>query len=716
MRIIILLYLVCLTWKVSGNHLYGGEISYKKNPSNTYTIRVQLLSVCPQIVGGNIIGIRIQSSSLNYDSVHAAELMYIDTIQNYCNTILTSCQTYNSPFKGQRNFVYECVTPLAPAPDWQFTYSVCCRNNGIANLPVQQDGFAIRAKLNNASGMNNYNSNPNTSFNIPLNLFINQPVQFNILGADPDADSLDIVFISPQKMGINDIIPLVPAFNPATPLGFNACSINAQTGMLQMNRISNGNFSLAIEINEYRNGLWVGSSMKDVQITVVYGNNFLPQLSGINGTSVFIDTLFVCTGESFNFYIKASDSNTTDSLKISINPNDIPGAYLTSNLGLQPTDTFHWTPTINDIRPYPYALNVVVKDNRCELIGIQSYLFQLYVKACPDPVWPGDANADLRADNGDVLHIGLAYGLSGPARPNASVSWTAQLGAYWQTQFTNTLNHKHADGNGDGIVSHHDTAAITANYGLTHLKEMQANNEKPTNSLQLYFDTHNIIAIPGTTIEIPIKLGNNIIPAPPVYGLAASIHIDHGTLQAPILSNNNSWLGTSNQTILYQHPINPLTIPFALTRINQTSTAGFGEIARMELQLAPNLQIGDRILLQCNQAKIINHLGVPFTNFIASVDTLFISAPNAIQPSIKNTFNIQVYPNVVKKTFTIEQNEKNIENIEAIIYNQQGAIVARIHLMSPLTTVNAESWIDGIYYVVIKKQQDAKTYTIIKSH
>ena len=73
-----------------------------------------------------------------------------------------------------------------------------------------------------------------------------------------------------------------------------------------------------------------------------------------------------------------------------------------------------------------YLVYANVSDNACPFHGQQQYAFEIYVNACSQDVWPGDANSDLTCNLYDLLPIGLAYNASGPVRAGASTAWTAQ--------------------------------------------------------------------------------------------------------------------------------------------------------------------------------------------------------------------------------------------------------------------------------------------------
>jgi hypothetical protein len=78
-------------------------------------------------------------------------------------------------------------------------------------------------------------------------------------------------------------------------------------------------------------------------------------------------------------------------------------------------------------------------------------------------IWPGDATNDGTVDIRDFLPLLTFYGETGPARPNASPSWTLQpLVTAW-----NIFDAAFADGNGDGKVDDKDIAVLLENWGAT---------------------------------------------------------------------------------------------------------------------------------------------------------------------------------------------------------------------------------------------------------
>ncbi len=80
-------------------------------------------------------------------------------------------------------------------------------------------------------------------------------------------------------------------------------------------------------------------------------------------------------------------------------------------------------------------------------------------------IFPGDLNNDGRANYLDLLPLGLAYGRTGPPRPEASLAWFAQPAIPWSFQLpVSGVNFAFIDADGSGVVDSLDIAAIPFNY------------------------------------------------------------------------------------------------------------------------------------------------------------------------------------------------------------------------------------------------------------
>lgn len=291
--------------------------------------------------------------------------------------------------------------------------------------------------------------------------------------------------------------------------------------------------------------------------------------------------------------------------------------------------------------------------------GLQAYVASLDVTLPGDSIWPGDANLDLVADNNDLLAIGLAYGETGPIRPNASLAWIGQPGFDWNDTLPNGINHKHVDTNGDGIVNMDDTLAILQNYGLTHNKGDDFDATGPP--LTMIFLEDSLLA--GDTATIIIGYGVDTLIATDVYGLAFTLQYD-STLIDPssiMAGYGQSWLGQNGTDLIKLEKNFPLNgeIEMALSRTDHNEMDGFGEICRLRIIMVEDLTgktvIAEAFTMEFADITVINAEGqnLPFN---PQSDTMIVYQDDvtAIDDQAEWQQFLTIYPNPVEDVLHIE--------------------------------------------------------------
>jgi hypothetical protein len=147
---------------------------------------------------------------------------------------------------------------------------------------------------------------------------------------------------------------------------------------------------------------------------------------------------------------------------------------------------------------------------------------------CAD-VWPGDANSDGRADNVDILELGLHYTQTGSPRASTSNNWQSYFANNWTGTITNGKNLNHSDCNGDGIINNDDTLAIYNNYGLTHtFKSAQTNTVNP----QLSIVPDQAAVVKGNWGTASIYVGDAVTSISNINGLAFTVDFDNSLIEA----------------------------------------------------------------------------------------------------------------------------------------------------------------------------------------
>lgn len=166
-----------------------------------------------------------------------------------------------------------------------------------------------------------------------------------------DADGDELVYsIIPCRGEFGD--PIAGYYNPTTSSQF---SIDPQTGLLTWNAPTiKGFFNYAVKVSKYRNGVFLGSVMRDVLANVIDCQNESPILSAPADTCLI-------AGTSYHSTITATYSgNDTISLTASGSP-----LLLTTNPAIFPqpirdrytvSSDFDWLASCEHVRPQPYQM------------------------------------------------------------------------------------------------------------------------------------------------------------------------------------------------------------------------------------------------------------------------------------------------------------------------------------------------------------------------
>jgi hypothetical protein len=677
--IVLLCFVIISTSYAFGSHLAAGELTYEYISGNNYKIKLRLYRDCTGATLGNTANISFNSMSLAYYSTVVLNLSNVSYSGGLCPGLQTLCTNPSSQYLGYQINEYEGVVTLTgAAADWKFLYSTCCRNNSIIN--ISPNSMSLMATLDNLNTpLNNSVQYPNV---FQLFYEVNQPYNLSFSPVDPDGDSIDIHFIPPYNtLGSLYSPPLSFSFNtPATlaqPFPTSGpIVLNNSNGNLSFQASTVGTYVIAIEANEYRNGIKIGSTVRDLQLTF-YPNtgNSLPNIIGANSNNIY--TVNVCPSSTLNISFSSNDPDLTDSTFLWWDTT-IVGATFTTTPGLNETAVFSWSPTQLDVRPQPYIVTFVVRDDNCPVSGIRSYAYNIFVNQCnTDSVWAGDANADFTANNYDVLAIGLANGSLGPVRVGATTNWQAEWCVPWTDTFISSINYKHADCNGDGIVNASDLNAVAANYGQVHFKQGNIGQYKTAGLPDLFCDVNSVQAVRGTTVSIPIMLGTTGSTMNNFYGIAGTVELLNAQTSTPIsVTNTNSWIGSATTSFAFDKNLSANKSAFSIVRNDQQNVAvGQGQIGTLEFPIAMNSVLGSKVIIQFSDLRMIDKDENEIADYNTLSDTLVIVAPTDLQDIAKNNFYI--YPNPTKDYINIPLLLNSADELGMTIYHMDGKVVNR---------------------------------------
>ncbi len=377
-RICLLLLVLCSFGikETKASHAAGADLTYEFIGNGQYRVTFSFYYDCNGLVSAPTSQqLNVSSSSCNFSDTYT-----MNPLPGTGQEITPTCTTASSTCSGGtavgiQQWEYSTIVTLPTAcPDWQFNTSVGNRNAVVTTIDGP-DGYAlyVDAWLDNTVSDNN---SP-TFTTIPIAFeCIGQTNNYNQGVIDADGDSLVYSFISPRSDD-NTPLPYNPPYSAANPLlSSPAVSINPFTGDITMHPLQQEVAVITVLVEEYRNGVIIGTVMRDMQLYIVPCSNTLPTVTGINGTSNFVTSS--CTGGQLCFDIISNDSDPGQVLTMSWN-HGIPGATFDTSGGAAPIGHFCWAPSASDARPQPYSFTVTVRDNACPSNGSQTYSYSITV-------------------------------------------------------------------------------------------------------------------------------------------------------------------------------------------------------------------------------------------------------------------------------------------------------------------------------------------------
>ncbi|MCX6279164.1 MAG: hypothetical protein NT004_13870, partial [Bacteroidetes bacterium] len=215
----------------------------------------------------------------------------------------------------------------------------------------------IYSELTLSPFIGGYNNSPVLLIPPVDNGCVHQPFYHNPGAYDVDGDSLSYRLV-PCRGALGQVIP-----GYSYPAASTSLTLNPITGdLLWDSPMQQGEYNVAILIEEWRNGQKIGSILRDMQIIVVACNNRPPVIDSVADTCIE-------AGKNLRFVVKTYDpdsnvvtlTGTGGPLILSespanLNPNPASGLGRTQAL-------FQWNTVCNHIKKAPYQVFFKAKDN-----------------------------------------------------------------------------------------------------------------------------------------------------------------------------------------------------------------------------------------------------------------------------------------------------------------------------------------------------------------
>ncbi len=351
--VFLLLLMVPLT--LHATHNRAGEITYRHISGYTYEVTILTYTYSPSPANRD-------SLPVDWGDGSPIEFLQIDQMMMLPNNVRYNTYVGMHTYPGPGTYTISMVDPN--------------RNAGIVNMPGSVNvAFYIESQL-----VINPFLGPNSSPVLlapPMdNACVNYPFMHNPTAWDPDGDSLSYSLIVCK--GANGLD--VPSYT--LPPASNSLGIDPVTGdFLWDSPTLNGEFNIAILIEEWRNGVRIGYVIRDMQIYVTSCNNQPPVIDPLNDTCVIV-------GDQLVIPVSASDPNNLQvTLSAQGGPLNLPEAPATFPTVVghgQVSGTFQWTPGCNAVRNQPHLVTFKAVDN-----GVPVNMFDLksmYITVIAPPV------------------------------------------------------------------------------------------------------------------------------------------------------------------------------------------------------------------------------------------------------------------------------------------------------------------------------------------
>lgn len=396
--LVLLTGLLCAFTGARASHLFGADFYYTWVSGNTYNINLVVYADCsgsafPTLTGATPT-VEVYNGTTLYQTLNLSQNGVAVEVTPVCASQINNTTCNGGLVPGVKKFVYTgAVTLNTTSSNWRFRFtgtlsatSSAGRSNSITNIVIPASGsvMILEATLNNIGG-NNSNANYTT---IPTPFFcINKPQQYNPGAVDPNNDSLAFGLVDGLELTTGTVSYIAP-YTAAAPLATSVGSYSFSTTTGQLNFTPNlVQKSLVVsKVTEYRSGVQVGTSMREMTFVVLNNCNNNPPDGGISnpvgGVLVGNTGIKICGNQGLlSFAINPTD---IDGDIINVTAAGIPAGAIfnvTGNNTTAPAVTFSWN--VNGVAPGNYNFFLTYTDQGCPLSSKQTIAYTVTVLPVP---------------------------------------------------------------------------------------------------------------------------------------------------------------------------------------------------------------------------------------------------------------------------------------------------------------------------------------------
>ncbi|TRZ69579.1 MAG: hypothetical protein D4R97_09655 [Bacteroidetes bacterium] len=337
--IFLLTTIICLPFSSFATHQRAAEIYFHHLSGLTYEITLISYTFTPSPANAYR-----DFLTIDWDDGSTSQIPRVEET-NLPNDITFNRYIGQHTFSGPGDFIISCEDPN--------------RNGGILNIPNSINvPLYIYSELIISPFQGEYDNSPILLIPPIDNGCVLQPFYHNPGAYDPDGDSLSYRLV-PCRGAQGQVIPGY-TLPPAT----HTIHLDSITGDFFWDSPPlQGEYNIAILIEEWRNGVKIGSVLRDMQIIIIACNNKPPVVEPLKDTCVE-------AGTTLTFPVRAYDPPDSTALTLtgtgqpfiltdhpaSIYPNPASGSGIV-------TTTFTWPTICGHVKKQPYRVFFRAEDN-----------------------------------------------------------------------------------------------------------------------------------------------------------------------------------------------------------------------------------------------------------------------------------------------------------------------------------------------------------------
>jgi PKD repeat protein len=357
---------------------------------------------------------------------------------------------------------------------------------------------------------------------------------------------------------------------------------------------------------------------------------------------------------------------------------------------------------------YNVCLTISNPRTNCRSTFCDSVMVQRLDSSCyrTDCVFPGDANRDGVVNTLDYINLALANNQRGPSRPNASLLFYGQPAPNWLTNYR-SINNKHADCNGNGVIDSFDFRAIQLNMNRRHNGVFARTTS--TSNVYLQFPNDVILRSASSpddvTIEgeVRLNLNGNSFNA---YNILFSVQYNNQQIvpySFQLNADDNTWFGPNLFTDVQEFEEDGMA-DCAITRTDLTARAASSYLGKIKFtvpaSILPTTGSPYPVSMSLVNAIITDQYGTQI-DLTSSNKTVTIMDPVYLSTESALASQVLVYPNPTSGQLYFRSNTQSIEQVQ--LFNSLGMKVADYQkVKSNNLDVNATDLAAGMYHAQIQ--------------